>query len=494
MKSSNLNQVSIYRNQSAQIRVIFERADSLRKVLCVALDYAKAKHVALICDGDGNVLKKPFPVENSAKGVEFLRQQIASTARRRKIPNEQIFIGGEDLPSYVENFVQSIGSHFLIVRVNAWEAKENRENHLASTDHLDLLGIAKTLISRRARTACDPQFENESVYQQMRDLTRARRQLVQQKTATSNRIHTLVDRLFPGFLVANKSGLTPFGPASLALMKDRFSSTEIQRRRSNSLGNFLRRHRVRHPEEKALQLQSFAQSALPPDPHRINSSQNSLRASAELYECLHRNTNDLAAEASLLLASTPYAVLTSIGGFGLTLASGWASELGDPKRLGGIDSLCAYSGVVPGTTQTGGPDKASKHSRTSKKCNHILKDWVVQSANKVALYGPEEWRQRHARWIVGGQHAQFAGAKRLLRTARTLLKYQIPWMDSQARVPGASKAVRAAAAEQIWEPMVTKWKAVPNWQKVVFSNDRPLGFWRQIAVELDHAHLPLPGE
>jgi hypothetical protein len=36
------------------------------------------------------------------------------------------------------------------LRVNAAEAAENRENHHASTDELDLLGIAKTLLSRRA--------------------------------------------------------------------------------------------------------------------------------------------------------------------------------------------------------------------------------------------------------------------------------------------------------------------------------------------------------
>jgi len=70
---------SVYRNQNVVIRSIFENAGSPRKVLCVALDYAKNKHVALCCDGNGDILKNPFPVENTVEGVEFLCQQVAAT-------------------------------------------------------------------------------------------------------------------------------------------------------------------------------------------------------------------------------------------------------------------------------------------------------------------------------------------------------------------------------------------------------------------------------
>jgi len=47
---------SIYKSQNARIQAIFEKAQDPRKVLCVAIDYAKAKHVALICDGNGDIL------------------------------------------------------------------------------------------------------------------------------------------------------------------------------------------------------------------------------------------------------------------------------------------------------------------------------------------------------------------------------------------------------------------------------------------------------
>jgi len=153
MKKSSAKIQSVYRNQNALIRAVFERAGDARKVLCVALDYAKRKHVALICDGNGDVLKASFPVENNAAGIAHLIKEISATARHRKIPKEQIFLGGEDEAAYAANFTEALRAKgYLVVRVNACESKENRENLLASPDTLDLLGIAKTLLSRARPT------------------------------------------------------------------------------------------------------------------------------------------------------------------------------------------------------------------------------------------------------------------------------------------------------------------------------------------------------
>jgi len=165
---------SIYSNQDASIQAVFERAESPRKVLCVALDYAKGKHVALFCDGNGDILKKSFPVENNTAGVAHLHEQIAATCRKRKITKKCVLIGGEDEPAYVCNFRSALREHgYITSRVGAREAKNNRENLLASTDNLDLLGIAKTLLSRRAR-AVEPDTEGSATYAEIRELTRTR--------------------------------------------------------------------------------------------------------------------------------------------------------------------------------------------------------------------------------------------------------------------------------------------------------------------------------
>jgi len=473
---------------------MFGTAGSARKVLCVAVDYAKAKHVALICDGLGEVLKAAFPVENNSDGIAHLTKEIAATRRRRKIPKSQVFVGGEDMPSYVENFAGALRAEgYLVVGVNAKEAELNRENLNASTDNLDLLGIAKTLINRRCRVVRDPSIEEPGVYRELRDLMRARRELVRGRTAASNRVHTYVDRLLPGFLDPRKSGITPFGEASLHLMGERFSAAQIARRKPASLARVLRGQRTQHPEETAAKLISYAREALAPDPSHISSAQRGLVASVDLFRAHHRGSTALKLEAAGLLAQTPYAFLTSFGGVALVLSAGIAGELGDPSRLASLRSICGYAGIVPGIGQTGGPDSPGIPRPTPSRCNRRLKDWTVQASGKIAMYGPPEWRERHARREAAGQNALFGSARNFLRVGRSLVVKGIPYISPEARLPNAPHDIIREDAEATFTRLIGTWRCVPGWQEVAFAEDRPLGLWRVLMIDLYGADMPLPG-
>ena len=108
MKKPSRKIQSVYCNQNALVRAVFERVGDARKVVRVALDYAKRKHVGLICDDHGDVLKASFPVENNAAGIVPLIKEVITTARRRKIPKDQIFFGGEDEAAYIANFTEAL--------------------------------------------------------------------------------------------------------------------------------------------------------------------------------------------------------------------------------------------------------------------------------------------------------------------------------------------------------------------------------------------------
>ncbi len=366
---------SIYKNQCPQLEAIYNNAKSPEKILCVVIDYAKSKHVALVCDGKGDVMKKTFTVDNTQDGVSYLIDQINASARRRRIPRKHIFIGGEDAPSYVDNFAKALKKkRFLVLRVNAKKAKENRETDIASSDQLALLGIGKTLISRRAQVYEDPDESVNPCYQEIRDLSRSRKRLVQNNTALSNQIHAYVDRLFPGFLDGSKSGVTPFTQASVELMKGRFSSIQIAKKKPQSFGKTLRRYGVHNADETAAKMIKLAQSALNPDPDRMSSQQASLTAAVELYQCGKNTTDSLKREAAIVLATTPYAFLTTIPGVSLTISAGTAGELGAPAKLGNLKRLSGYSGIAPGMIQTGGPDVAPIMLPTKRRCNRILKN------------------------------------------------------------------------------------------------------------------------
>ena len=63
---------TIYQAQSQDLRNLFEDAGHPSKIMCVPLDYAKASHTALLCNGTGEYLRKPFTVHNSQKGIDYL--------------------------------------------------------------------------------------------------------------------------------------------------------------------------------------------------------------------------------------------------------------------------------------------------------------------------------------------------------------------------------------------------------------------------------------
>jgi len=203
---------NIYLNRSQELLGLFEEAGNNAKVMCVPIDYAKKDHVVMFCNGYGDIVRKPFSVKNSPEGVEHLTQQVVRSCRHRAINSEHVFFGGEDPNSYAENFANTLHSQgWLVASVNARDAKKQRANLQASTDRLHLMGIAVMLLNRRAN--CSP--AQSGIYRNLRTMVRHRRKLVIMKTEISNRIHTVVDRLFPGFLNEKNSGVCPFTKSSL---------------------------------------------------------------------------------------------------------------------------------------------------------------------------------------------------------------------------------------------------------------------------------------
>ena len=203
------------------------------------------------------------------------------------------------------------------------------------------------------------------------------------RTAVSNRIHSYVDRLFPGFLSAGKSGLEPFSRASLALMEDRFSPVQLSRRPRQHLAQWLGRHGVTQARDTADQLKQLAKHVLPPAPDQTVMLQQTLAQLVGLYRNLEQSIERLDREVAYWLARTPGAWLTSIPGFGITLAAGWTAELGPPSQWHSVRQLCSYSGVVPRTKQTGGPDKEPVVGAVGQRCNKRLKNVVLQATEKV---------------------------------------------------------------------------------------------------------------
>ncbi len=360
---------SIYPNRSQELTALFEKASNPSKLMCVPIDYAKKDHLVMLCNGNGEVLRKPFLVKNSVDGVKYLLGQVNRSCRHRHIQSDHVFFGGEDVNSYAENFANSIRSKgWLVANVNAHDAKKQRENLQASTDRLDLMGIATMLLNRRAN--CCP--AQSGVYRNLRTLVRHRKKLVKMKTEVRNRIHTLIDRLFPGFLNEKKSGILPFSNSSLYLMQERFSAPQIRRRQRSALIRNLEKRGTRKAEQVAGKLQEYASQVLTTPDEYTATLQVSLANHVTHYRCLFDGAQQLVNEMAQLLAQTQGAFLTSIKGIGIVLASGVAAEIGDPLVQRSTDQLASYAGIVPKVKQSGGSQGSAITSHVSKRSNHIL--------------------------------------------------------------------------------------------------------------------------
>lgn len=478
---------SIFTRQNQTLIDLFEDAGHPDKVLCIPIDYAKQTHVALCCNGSGKVLKKPVPVKNNGEGIEFLLKVVDDICRKHHIERKHVFFGGEDCGTFSLNFIYTLRENgFPVIGVNAKDAKNQRENMQASTDELDLLSIAKQLLNRLGSTAGgEPGAERA-----LRVLTRHRKAQVRLRTATSNRMHQIVDQLFPGFLDEKLSSIPSFSEASLYLMQDRFSPVLLLKRQDKALLRQLTATGLQHAEKALGQLKGYARQVLVHPPELSGLLQTSLASEIKLYRCLGANINQIEREVAQQLAKTPGAMLTTIQGIGITLAAGVAAEIGTPEFQLSTRRLTSYAGIIPRVKQTGGPGKAAKIGKVSRRSNHILKDFVVQCGNHLGQHGPLDLKEDHRRRGANKQHADFGMARRFLRMGMRLMRNNESYVPPELR-HGATLEELQTYYLQLWPKLLKKWTLLGA-ADAAFHEDNPLGQWRKRIEEIYEIELPLP--
>jgi len=478
---------TIYSNQSQELLRLFEGAGNNSKMMCVPIDYAKKDHIVMLCNGYGDILRKPFSVKNSPEGVKYLTEQVRRSCRHRGINSKHVFFGGEDVGSYAENFVNTLRSKgWLVAGVNAHDAKKQRANIQASTDRLDLMGIASMLLNRRAN--CSP--AQSGIYRNLRTLVRHRRNLVVMSTEIRNQIHTVMDRLFPGFLDERKTGIVAFTNSSLYLMENRFSARQIHRRKRDRLIEILRRYGTSKPERSAAKLQEYARQVLITPKEYMSTLQLSLAQHVKHFRCLNENIKQVEREIALWLSQTQGAFLTTVRGIGIVLAAGVTAEIGDPSVQKPVNNLVSYAGIIPRVKQSGGVEGKTFTGKVAKRCNRILKDYVVKSGLHLGLHGPEDLMADYRRRDAAGQHADFGMGRRYLRMAMCLMRTSQIYLPSRLRKKGVDVQERRSYYLTIWPYIREKWYKLGALE-AAFEKDRPLGKWRHMVQELYEMKLKL---
>lgn len=476
---------SIFQRTNPAIEKMFAEAGKPEKVMCIPIDYAKRQHTALVCNGAGEQLRSPFNIHNTLEGVAFLDKIIRGLCRKHHIRRQHVFFGGEDCGSYCFNFIHELLQQgFLGIGMNAQEAVEQRENMVASTDKLDLLGIAAVLVRKKHGRTLSLVFNDAKI---LRELTHHRDALIKARTASALRIHHIVDQLMPGFLDETKSGITPFTRASLWLMSQNFSPKQICSRKNNVLADKLRFLMVRNVDEKVQRLKELARSVLPPPDALCEILQSNLLHETSIYTHLTDCLGNIDKNIARRLALTPGAMLTTVQGIGITLAAGLYAEIGDPDRSRNMKCLTAYAGIVTRLKQSGGPDKKAVPKGRSRRGCVPLKRRIMDIALKIGQYGHEELRADYQRRVADNQDPRLTMGRRMLRICAHLIRHTDFFLPPSI-LKEPDNAVRRDYYQKVWGNILLKWSNAGAMQQA-FSAGAPLEQWRNTLNELYSLNL-----
>ncbi len=477
---------SIFRKRNPDVEALFERAGLATKVMCVAFDYAKKTHTAVVCDGSGRQLHGVFNVENNRAGLDYLLGVVAGLCRKHKIKHEHVFYGGEDCGSYAFNFIHALVSRgFLVVGINTKQAKDERENSKASTDLIDTVGVAGMMIKMKGRTIG---AATEAVHG-LKRLRRQRGAILKAHSGSAHRMYRIVDELFPGFLAQETSGITPFSRASLWLMEERFSAAEVHARQKPALIRKLREFTVGDPEGVVSKLKALAETALPPSEAMIPALQRSLAEELAIYRLTTASLHGMDSDIAKQLARTPGAILTTMPGLGLRWAPALYAELGDPIRRRNVHSMAALGGLVPRLKQSGGPNRPAVIGHRSKGCSAFLKQILMSGAVTLSQYGHPEVREAYQLDKAMGRDARTRMAQHLLRVSLHMIDHQTFYLPPSLHQGGTRDQIRDYYVT-MWPKVLVKWRDRGAILEAV-AEGAPLRQWRDMVQELYDIELSI---
>jgi transposase len=434
---------SIYPERSQEASaILLEGAPG--KTLVVPLDFAKREHAALICLGTGETLSTPLRVFNTMAGARFLVGKIERERSRRGIERDHVLVGGEDSPPFAINFIESLRvERYKLLRVNAKEAKNFRSTTRASSDHIDLTGVAEVIMRHRSYDV----ERHYDLWHKMRCASRARNRLTGDETAIKNRIHRLVESLFPGFLDAKASPVTPFSDACLAILERGFTVHKFKAMRESSIGKLLASHGVHSASNSAAMLKALAEGALAPDSgEAAEYLSRSLAVKVETLRATRKSLWFEENEMARCLVQTPGFWLTTIPGVGVVLSGNMCAEYGSSDGWPSADRMASYAGVVPRQKQTGGMDSPPIRGGLPPNANRRLRNHLLQIAHHCGTTaspaGRLKWElaghilmKKHKTVEARGGRSRLATAKKFLSVARAMARaeaYYVPehWLGA----------------------------------------------------------------
>jgi transposase len=361
----------------------------------VGIDIAKRSHVVCALDArTGKVHLRPRSVAATAAGYAELRALLQAWGEPGAI-----LLGLEATGCLWEPLYEDLtraGYTVLVLNPRqtvAWSAGLGLR---AKTDGIDAQTLARGILAGYAQGSTVP---SEAV-QELRALTRARRDLVQSQTAAKQRLRDELVVLFPELPDHTPGQRALMDPAVLRLLAACSSAQAIAQAAPDDLTALLIRvsdgawTRAHADELQWVARQSTASS------RAVAARGIVVRTMAGHLLDLYARLAELeAAIASVLADDEDGQRLQTLPGVGPVIAATVRAELGDVTRFQGVDQVIAYAGLDPRTHQSGA-FIGQKH--LSKRGPGALRHALYLAALN-AVRNRAEWRARYQRLLDRGR-------------------------------------------------------------------------------------------
>ncbi|HKJ32654.1 MAG TPA: IS110 family transposase [Balneolales bacterium] len=397
--------------------------------LIVGIDIGKNTHYGylrtLLYDGS-----KSFPFSNTKEGFEQLIKRIKQFEAKHKTTN--VIIGLESTGSYWLPLAYYLkqNTHYQLVQINGKHTKRFKDvtdNTSRKTDQKDPRVIAQIILIGSSLRVSLPEGDKAVI----RELTRSRKAILEDKKRAQNRLLRYLSQYFPEFEKLFKDITCK---TALYLLKEYPNPDDILKTNEGQLISELRKlSRGRFTAEKVKQLITYSKDSIGIK-QGIEAYEMSLLIQIEQVEFALKKIQEIENRIKAkLVRISEYYILKSIKGLGDMTIATIISEVGDFARFRNTHELEKYSGLNLVENSSGrhyGQKRISKIGNEHLRC--ALYFGVLRMIKKGGVY--YEVYQKHLEKGMKKKKAIIVISKKMLRTIHSLVKneqmFELKYIDT----------------------------------------------------------------
>ncbi|MDG5790196.1 IS110 family transposase [Evansella sp. AB-P1] len=442
----------------------FIRETGSENLLLVAIDAAKYTHKAILTTFYGDILVKPFEFDASQTGLELVKTQIHSVKEEYGLT--EVIVGIETTGHYYEDLVRKcLKAGYRVRVVNAATTDQERKALMnwSKTDNIDLMAIIQSLINGRG-TSSELSSGNIGVLQK---LTRARREIVDERTSTQNLIRMHMDHVFREFQGKSvwengkRKHVQPFsklfGKAPCYIMKYYPHPSDIMGLGEDGLRKLSIQENLKLRDSTIKCLIDFAENSISQPKQEVQADIYLLAQKLDRLELLDEQIKQLEKKIEDLFLETPGAIILSVPGIGLVTGAEFFAEMGDLSDFDHAGQLIKLAGTNPIVKQSGG--HRPSYYGISKQGRRTFRNIVYQVGKSLSVNNPE-MRERYLALKDKGKHtrqAYVAIGNRMIRLAFSMIRHQSLYRsnhENYALVNVLSNKLRSANVTRFYKKFV----------------------------------------